>query len=180
MQSLDRPAVLKFLSGSGKPVFATLVSLSASDAIVNIGSTSYTVPVSDLESRWFGDYTIFWRLPPAYKGAIRLGTNGEDVQWLASSLADLNGQEHPGIVSYDAKLIRAVKNFQSSEGLLSDGIAGIQTLMRLNTAMGKNVPRLTASNSQNRADDKRSATALDSVEPRFIVLLDNRKDKRYE
>ena len=98
------------------------------------------------------------------------------MQWLASSLANINGQELPGIVSYDAKLIRAVKNFQKSEGLTSDGIAGVQTLIRINSVTDKNVPRLTAKTSNNKNSNKQSATAIDLSPARIIALLNQSEE----
>ena len=171
LKKLDRPAVLKFLSGRGTPVYATLISLDDSQASLRVGSRDFEIPISDLESRWFGDFTILWRLPPAYNGAIKLGTNGKDVQWLASNLAHINGQDLPGTVSYDARLIRAVKNFQRQEGLTSDGIAGVQTLIRINSATGKDVPRLTVDAARNNSSDKQSATISNQARVNQIAML---------
>jgi general secretion pathway protein A len=158
LKQMDRPAILKFLNGRNEPVYATLVSLNAGQATLRIGNKDFNVPLSDLESRWFGDYTILWRMPPAFTGAIKLGTSGDDVQWLASNLAAIAGQEVPGIVSYDTRLIRAVKNFQKQEGLSSDGIAGVQTLIQINTVVDKSVPRLSGGSNKSGSANKQSAT----------------------
>ncbi len=171
LRQLDRPAILKFLNGRNEPVYATLISLNTDQATLRVGNRDFEVPLSDLESRWFGDYTLLWRMPPAYTGAIRLGTSGEDVQWLASSLASINGEDVPGIISYDARLIRAVKNFQKQEGLSADGIAGVQTLIQINSALDKSVPRLTSSSGKSNSINKQSATVEEIQSATLLAWL---------
>ncbi len=96
---------------------------------------------------------------------IRLGSNGPDVQWLASQLAAVSGREMSSgtMVSYDASLIRQVKAFQMQEGLETDGIAGVQTLIRLNSVLQKDVPRLTQFTQSS--PDKQSARATGNQFP---------------
>lgn len=177
LKQLDRPAILKFLNGRNEPVYATLISMNFGQATLRIGDKDFNVPLPDLESRWLGDYTMLWRMPPAFNGTIKLGTSGDDVQWLASNLAAINGQEVPGIVSYDTRLIRAVKNFQKQEGLSSDGIAGVQTLIQINTVMDKSVPRLTGNSAKAGSPDKQSATMEEIQSENRLALLGHSKEK---
>ena len=172
LKQFDRPAILKLLNGRNEPVYATLVSLSEEQATLRIGNRDFDVPLSDLESRWFGEYTLLWRTPPAYSGAIKLGTSGEDVYWLAANIAKVNGEEAPGIISYDARLIRAVKIFQKREGLLPDGIAGEQTLIRINSIVDKSVPRLTGRGSNRNSANKHSATVEETESNTLLAWLD--------
>ena len=92
-----------------------------------------------------------------------MGTNGPDVQWLASQLASINGKNPDlnGMVSYDTKLIRKVKEFQAQEGLRSDGLAGANTLIRINSVTANDVPRLSNPSTMGKVPDKQSARALD-------------------
>ncbi|WP_455208992.1 AAA family ATPase [Kaarinaea lacus] len=166
LQAIDRPAVLRFLVGQGTSVYAALVGLDNKSATILVGGQEVTASLVELESRWFGDYTVLWRSPPHYDGAIRLGTNGPDVQWLASQLAVISGEAavSDAIVSYDAELIRQVKDFQAQEGLQSDGIAGAQTLIRINSiagSVGAYIPRLSLSSSTIARPEKHSASAID-------------------
>ncbi|WP_455199764.1 AAA family ATPase [Kaarinaea lacus] len=161
--AIDRPAVLRFLAGNKNSVFATLVTLESNSATMLVGGQQVKTSLVELQSRWFGDYTVLWRIPPSYDGAIKVGTNGPDVQWLASRLDSING-ENPasnGMVSYDTKLIRKVKEFQAQEGLRSDGIAGTRTLIRINSVTARDVPRLSKPSEMNFVPDKQSARALD-------------------
>ena len=161
--AIDRPAVLRFLAGNKNSVFATLVALESNSATMLVGGQQVKTSLVELQSRWFGDYTVLWRIPPNYNGAIKVGTNGPDVQWLASQLASINGRNPAsnGMVSYDTKLIRKVKEFQAQEGLRSDGIAGAKTLIRINSVTTKDVPRLSNPSAMGMVPDKQSARALD-------------------
>ncbi|WP_455366521.1 AAA family ATPase [Kaarinaea lacus] len=173
LQIIDRPAVLRFLAGKDKSAYATLVALDDTNAIVLADGKEVTVSLVELESRWFGEFTVLWRLPPNYNGAIKVGTNGPDVQWLATQLAAINGEQSDaiGVVSYDAALIRQVKNFQAQEGLRSDGIAGAQTLIRINTLVGADVPRLNKSVSKMSLPEKQSASAIDGTWSQLVAQV---------
>jgi general secretion pathway protein A len=173
LRDIDRPAVLRFLAGEVRPVYATLLALDNKIATLSIGSQQVTTSLVELESRWLGDYTVLWRLPPAYNDAIRVGANGPDVQWLASQLAIIGGKVpvSSGIVSYDARLIRQVKDFQAQEGLHPDGIAGVQTLIRINSRVDPGVPRLARSSTMTVAPGKQSASAIDDSHPRLIARV---------
>jgi general secretion pathway protein A len=102
-----------------------------------------------------------------------VGANGPDVQWLASQLAIIGGKVpvSSGIVSYDARLIRQVKDFQAQEGLHPDGIAGVQTLIRINSRVDPGVPRLARSSTMTVAPGKQSASAIDDSHPRLIARV---------
>ncbi|WP_455221742.1 AAA family ATPase [Kaarinaea lacus] len=177
LQMIDRPAVLRFLAGKDKSAYAALVALDDQSATLMIDGRQLKTTLVELESRWFGDYTVLWRLPPNYNGAIKVGTNGPDVQWLASQLATISGtlsgkeSDTIGVVSYDASLIRKVKDFQAQEGLRSDGIAGAQTLIRINTIVGANVPRLSKSFAETSIPDKQSASAIDDRQPERLARV---------
>jgi general secretion pathway protein A len=173
LRAIDRPAVLRFLAGRDKSAYATLVALDDNTATVIIDEHQTTASLVELESRWFGDYTVLWRLPPSYNGAIKVGSNGPDVQWLASQLATINGNapDADGAVSYDATLIRQIKDFQAQEGLRSDGIAGVQTLIRINTLVGANVPRLGKPLATMSTPDKHSASAIADKDPQRFARV---------
>jgi len=175
LQMIDRPAVLRFLAGQDKSAYATLVALDGKTATLMLDGRQLKTTLVEMESRWFGEYTVLWRLPPNYNGTIKVGTNGPDVQWLASQLATINGmpsgqgKDATGSVSYDDALIRIVKDFQAQEGLRSDGIAGAQTLIRINTMVGANGPRLSKPLAAVPFPDKQSASAFDERRPQRLA-----------
>jgi len=171
LQAIDRPAVVRLLAGNDRPVYAALVALDKKEATLVVGGQQVTASLTELESRWFGDYIALWRLPPHYNGPIKVGTNGPDVQWLASQLAEISGYtlETDELVDYDTRLIRQVKDFQAQEDLYSDGIAGAQTLIRINSIIGTNEPRLSKPSGTLVAPDKQSAGAVDEHRPQLYA-----------
>ncbi len=141
---LNRPAVLKLFDNEGKEFYAALTALQEQTATFVVGNETRKVDVKEIELRWLGDYTMFWRMPPKYQGDIRPGSKGAGVQWLEKHLAVINGQEaqpREGRVFSNA-LVLQVKKFQLSKGLTPDGIVGPQTIMHLNTAINGNEPKL--------------------------------------
>ncbi len=142
---LNRPAVLKLFDGNGREFYATLTALEGQTATFVMGNGTKKVQIRDIEARWLGDYTLFWRMPPHYRGDIRPGTKGTGVQWLEKQLALVNGQsiEVRKNPVFDNALVVQLKKFQLSKGLRPDGVVGPQTVIHLNTAAGTDEPLLS-------------------------------------
>lgn len=146
LRRLNRPAVLKLQDDKGKEYYGTLTAMNAETALVHVGSEKRKVPVSEIEKYWFGDFTMVWRVPAEYRGAIKPGDRGPAVQWLAAQFSAREGSEparQPTQV-YDAGLLKQVKRFQVAEGLKPDGIVGPLTIIRLNASSKDGSPSLSA------------------------------------
>ena len=146
LRRLNRPAILKLQDDKGKEYYGTLTAMEAETALVHVGSEKRKVPVSEIEKYWFGDFTMVWRVPEEYRGAIKPGDRGPAVQWLAAQFAAREGgaaAKRPSQV-YDAGLLKQVKRFQVAEGLKPDGIIGPLTIIRLNASSKDGSPSLSA------------------------------------
>ncbi len=146
LRRLNRPAILKLQDAKGEEYCGTLTAMKAETALVHVGSEKRTVPVSEIEKYWFGDFTMVWRVPEEYRGAIKPGDRGPAVQWLAAQFSAREGSEpakRPTQV-YDAGLLKQVKRFQIAEGLKPDGIVGPQTIIRLHASSEDGSPSLSA------------------------------------
>jgi general secretion pathway protein A len=148
---LNRPAVLRLFDDKGGEFYAALTGLEGRTATFVLGTATKKVDVSEIERHWMGDYTLLWRTPPNYKGDIRPGMKGAEVQWLAKQLSLINGQtvrdrKNP---VFDNALVSQVKKFQISRGLKPDGVVGPQTIIHLNTAAGSDEPLLTGKKGGN-------------------------------
>jgi general secretion pathway protein A len=141
---LNRPAVLKLFDYKGREFYATLTALRGQTATFIIGTETRIVDVKDITMLWLGDYTILWRTPPIYKGYIKPGNRGYEVQWLEKQLALIQGRtsEHRENIVFDDVLVRLVKKFQLANGLAPDGIVGPLTLIHLNSTVGSGDPVL--------------------------------------
>jgi general secretion pathway protein A len=145
LRRLNRPAVLKLQDDKGKEYYGTLTAMNAETALVHVGSEKRKVPVSEIEKYWFGDFTMVWRVPAEYRGAIKPGDRGPAVHWLAAQFAAREGSEparRPTQV-YDAGLLKQVKRFQVTEGIKPDGIVGPLTIIRLNASSKDGSPSLS-------------------------------------
>ncbi len=144
LRRLNRPAVLTLVDNGGRPCFATLVALEDAVARVLAGGAEIPIPIREVEARWTGDYTLFWRPPPYESGKLRLGDMGPGVAWLERRLASAQGwtPRHGEELLFDETLAASVRRFQLASGLVPDGIVGEHTLIHLNTVTGADVPLL--------------------------------------
>lgn len=145
LRRFNLPAVLTLATPEGRTFYATLTGLRGEMATFRLGSSTETIPVEALQTRWGGKYTLLWRRPP-FAGDLRPGTRGEPARWLSDRLAqvlqlpprDAGGGE----VVLEGELLAQLKRFQFNAGLAPDGVAGTYTLILLDVAAGDGVPLL--------------------------------------
>jgi general secretion pathway protein A len=144
LRKSNRPAVLSMHDRQGHEFFATLTALGPQAATFVVGSNTSTVALSALASQWSGYYSLLWRVPPVAQSVIRPGDRGPAVEWLSRQLAQVQGRavETPKEWVFDEALMRQVKQFQLSQGLVPDGSAGPQTLIRLLSLADQTAPKL--------------------------------------
>jgi len=136
--------VLLLQDESGREFYATLIRLETGRATISVGNQTREVSLDKLASHWSGFYTLLWRTPPLSYQNIRPGTQGQAVEWLSRLLAQVfkNTAGASGQSMFDTNLARQVKQFQLAQGLIPDGEAGPQTLMRLVAVTDQQAPRL--------------------------------------
>ena len=146
LRQLNLPAVLQMQDGQGREFYATLTALKNKTAIFSVGTETREVALSALAAQWSGHYTLLWRLPPDAHENIRLGKGGQAVAWLGKQLAKVQGSTAiiPKDQVFDDTLVRQVKQFQLTQGLIPDGTPGPQTLMRLSSATDQTAPKLSS------------------------------------
>lgn len=140
---MNRPAALRFVDTKGNEQYGTLVSLSGESASFATINGTETVNVGEIAQGWSGYYTLLWRPPTGHPRQIKMGSRGSFVVWLDRQLALVQGRESaPEHQVYDQDLVRQVKEFQFANGLVPDGIVGLDTMIRLSGAAGKDGPFL--------------------------------------
>jgi general secretion pathway protein A len=143
IRQLGRPGIVTLDAGSGKPSYALLTSLTADSATLRAGASVQTVTLPALAARWHGEFATLWRAPPGYSGSIAERAGGPAVDWIAATLARLNGTPAPsGPQTLDPAMKSRVLAFQVAQGLPADGRPGPLTFMQLNRAAGIDEPRL--------------------------------------
>ncbi|MDE2090885.1 MAG: AAA family ATPase [Gammaproteobacteria bacterium] len=144
LRSFDRPAILTLTDAHGVPHQVVVTELGADSVTLQAGNDSMHFPISELDPLWYGDYLLLWRPNPNAPAPLNPGMIGTGVSWLRTQLSTLENLPDTGGSTYDAGLITAVKQFQASQHLKVDGIAGEETLIHLNTALNvPGTPRLT-------------------------------------
>jgi len=98
-----------------------------------------------LEDVWNGEYIALWQGPTflgdALSAPLPQGAAGPSVDWVRERLQPryLPASDAPAVL--DAQLLDAVRRFQRTHGLITDGVIGPETLMALSAAGGDG-PRL--------------------------------------
>lgn len=96
--------------------------------------------------------------PSEYTRTLRSGMTGEDVKWVQTRLAALKYTVAVTGV-YDDQTIAAVREFQSQNGLTSDGLAGSVTFTMLRSANARSAMDKPLSYSTLRIDDTGSGVS---------------------
>jgi len=144
LRQLDRPAMLKLHDDPTAPNYVLLTALDSGAAtIVSAGGKPQTISLEALSARYDGEYTTYWRAPKAWRDEVRSGDRGPDVDWLAKRLSQIydlpKPQENQPL---DATLRKRLTEFQATQELKADGVAGPKTFIRLYQLGGVQEPRL--------------------------------------
>jgi general secretion pathway protein A len=139
VRALNRPAILTLTDDQGQRHRVVLSSLDDKFATLDLGEHNERVPIDELSRDWFGEFTVVWKPKTASTRPLSVGMHGDEVRWLRRSLNALQGASSDPERGdlYDEELAIAVQNFQREHRLNVDGIAGIQTLVMLDTALAE-------------------------------------------
>jgi general secretion pathway protein A len=144
LRMLDRPAILTLHEGA-QVGYALLTALDDSSVTLNFNGDKQVLPLAALAARFDGEFTTLWKMPRTFREQLVEGARGADVDWIASTLAQLNHVAAPAAnTPLDAAMLALLRSFQSAQNLKADGVAGPRTYMRLNQLSGVAEPRLLA------------------------------------
>ena len=151
LKLINRPAILSLVDESNSSRQVVLSGLSGGQAKLLIGASEVEVPVAELADYWFGEFLVLWRPQASELRPLRAGMRGEDVRWLRQGLEQLGGlpASDPSHDVFDEELQRLVEDFQRSRRLSVDGVAGVQTQLVLDAALGApGTPTLAGSRTE--------------------------------
>ncbi len=139
---LNYPAVVYMLDDNQRPFYATAVARQGDQLMLQLGEQRLWVDRDWFTRHFSGTFEILWQPDMVQVKEISRSASTAQVQWLENSLARLDNSQ-PRLVSYfDNQLEQKLMQFQRSHGLKPDGIAGSQTLVRLNLYLSQQGPRL--------------------------------------
>jgi general secretion pathway protein A len=135
----NRPAILMLTDEADAAHQVVLTGLDEDHAHVDIGADRQQVSIGDLSRYWFGDFILLWRPGTHDPRALSPGMHGAEIRQLRQQLTRLTGKSAPANASdvYDGELSQLVRDFQRAHRLTADGVAGMQTLVVLNSALAK-------------------------------------------
>jgi general secretion pathway protein A len=135
----NRPAILLLTDDQDTAHQIVLTGLDDEYAHVDIGTQPQLVTIGDLSHYWFGDFILLWRPATHDPRPLSPGMQGAEIRQLRTDLWRLTGKTAPADASdvYDGELAQLVRDFQRAHRLTADGVAGVQTLMVLNSTLAK-------------------------------------------
>jgi len=154
LKRINRPAILSLIDDANSSRQVVLSGLDRGQARLLIGASEVEVPIAELTDYWFGEFLVLWRPQASELRPLRAGMRGNDVRWLRQGLEHLGGlpASDPARDVFDAELERLVEDFQRSRRLSVDGIAGVQTQLVLDAALGApGTPTLAGSGTETGA-----------------------------
>jgi len=122
-----RPALLHLRAKNGVSDWALLLGADAVRARVRIGTTTFDVDRLALQQAWTGEYAALWRGPETLAEPTTPDGRGPAVDWVHAHLSPA----YTGPAVLDAAMRDAVRTFQQSRGLATDGVIGPETLLAL-------------------------------------------------
>lgn len=141
LKDIDRTGALTIITEGRIQAYATLVGLDDNHAWIQLEDEIQKIELPRLGSLWTGEFTFIWRKPSNYQASIGKGMQSALVKWVAEQFAVLDGQEKPLTENvFSTALQERVKLFQRANNLEDDGFVGMHTLLKLNTAVGKETP----------------------------------------
>ncbi len=144
LRSFDRPAIITLQDAAGTAHQVVVTAIEGGSVTLAAGADQHAYALSDLDRHWYGEYLLLWRPPAQAPRTLQQGMQGPGVIWLRTQLAHLEGAVGGGGDVYDDDLAELVRDFQRSHHLKVDGIAGDETLIQINTALGTpGIPTLT-------------------------------------
>lgn len=136
----DRPVVLK-MRVSEQNIYPVLYRVEGESAELLIANKRIQVPRQWLEDNWQGEYQYVWFSP--INQTLKPGQRGELVRVLDQQVSLAIGEPESGSDRFDAGLKSKVEAFQRWQGLDVDGIAGRHTLIKMDSIINKDAPRLS-------------------------------------
>ena len=145
----DRPAVIRLRLPTGQEGEVVLIGLGPERARIDLGDRTVDVAPELLQRYWDGQFLLLWR--PPITGDLFIGRKASQGAnaWLRETLARASSESLDRTDPQDPEwpLKAAVIHFQQAQGLDADGIAGPDTIIRLNTLSGRpNIPRIRLPN----------------------------------
>jgi len=140
---LNYPAVVYLVDDKQQDFYGAVLAVEGEQLLMQLGEQQLWVDRAWFNQHFSGTFEILWQAPNLPMMDISQKSSPGQLQWLENALAHVNGRSPRRVNQFDVQLENDLKTFQSQHGLKADGIAGNQTLVRLNLYLSQQGPRLT-------------------------------------
>jgi general secretion pathway protein A len=137
LSALDRPLLLDMITPERFAAGAVFLGSNGRSAWFATSGDVVEVQLAELGPAWTGRYRLLWHPPTGFMRPLGIGDNSPAVAQVALLFAQLDGQQQPLAGTRFAPALEArVRLFQRKHELEDDGVVGMQTLLKLNEALG--------------------------------------------
>lgn len=140
---LNYPAVVYLVDDKQQDFYGAVLAVEGEQLLMQLGEQQLWVDRAWFNQHFSGTFEILWQAPNLPMMDISQKSSPGQLQWLENALAHVNNRNARRVNQFDVQLENDLKSFQSQHGLKADGIAGNQTLVRLNLYLSQQGPRLT-------------------------------------
>jgi general secretion pathway protein A len=136
----NSPLLLEMITPQRFSAEVLLLGMDEPMAWVLVEDAVVSVPLAELAPYWTGRYRLLWHPPVGFEKSLVLGDNSAVVALVAQLFARLDGQPTPLTGRrFNRALEQRVRLFQQQNALVDDGVAGVQTLLKLNEQLAIDV-----------------------------------------
>ncbi|WP_297894537.1 ExeA family protein [Shewanella sp.] len=146
---LNYPAVVYLVDDNQQDFYGAVIAVDGEQLLMQLGEQQLWVDRAWFNQHFSGTFEILWQAPSLPMMEISQKSSPGQLQWLENALAHVANRNARRVSQFDLKLENDLKAFQSQHGLKADGIAGNQTLVRLNLYLSEQGPRLTDNGAQS-------------------------------
>lgn len=140
---LNYPAVVYLVDDNQQDFYGAVITVDGEQLLMQLGEQQLWVDRAWFNQHFSGTFEILWQAPNLPMMDISQKSSPGQLQWLENAFAHVNNRNARRVNQFDVQLENDLKSFQSQHGLKADGIAGNQTLVRLNLYLSQQGPRLT-------------------------------------
>ena len=140
---LNYPAVVYLVDDHQQDFYGAVIAIDGEQLLMQLGEQQLWIDKAWFNQHFSGTFEILWQAPNLPMMDISQKSSPGQLQWLENALAHVSNRNARRVNQFDVTLENDLKAFQSQHGLKADGIAGNQTLVRLNLYLSQQGPRLT-------------------------------------
>lgn len=137
LQQYNRPAIITLANIVGETYYLPVLGIGAVHADVLTPKGKRRLRLSELSDEWTNEFIYLWQPPSNFVNYIFFDSTASLVDWLANAFATIDERDQVlAKGEFNSLLKKRIMLFQRENDLNEDGIAGVETLLKLNEKLG--------------------------------------------